>query len=44
MKREEANAGGGSGAVGDGLTRGSAMDVVKEPKKNNNIREIRTIR
>ena len=27
--------------VGEGLKKGSTMDVVKEPKKNNNIRELR---
>ena len=43
MKRE-GEQGGNQAAIGEGLKKGSQVDVVKEPKKSNNIREIRTIR
>ena len=43
MKREGEQAG-NQGAAGEGLKKGSSADVNKEPKKSNNIREIRTIR
>ena len=43
MKREGEQAGNQT-AIGEGLKKGSSVDVQKEPKKSNNIREIRTIR